>query len=329
MKKKIITLHLVLLFIGANAQVIYNNGAYIKSESGSYWVVDKGNFTLTSSSSSTPTQLDYLNITRDASLTLGTVSTPAYLTVNNNFTITSGGSFTIKSGSSGTSSLIVGGDFSGTATVERYITGISNSWHLLSSPVTSQVINGDFTPDGSVYDFYLYNEPTNEWINRKNLEGGTGAVAPYFDVVNGNLSFTPGRGYLVAYNVVNTKSYVGTINQNTISQSVTIGGSTQYQGANLLGNPYPNSLDWKASEGWTRDMLKNDADPGPAYSMYIWNETAGNYGTFVTNGDDESGTNNVTRYIPPMQGFFVMAATAGSFQMTEAVLCFMIILQAG
>jgi len=53
--------------------------------------------------------------------------------------------------------------------------------------------------------------------------------------------------------------------------------------------------------------------------MYIWNETANNYGIFISNGSDESGTNSVTRYIPPMQGFFVMAASTGTFQMTEEV----------
>ena len=319
--KKFMLINLLIAWgIVSFAQGIYNNGARIVSTSGSYWVIDNDDFTLTSSNATTPTQFYNLVITDDASLTLGSASTPAYLTVSDGLSITSPASITIPSGSTGTSSLIAG-TVSGTGnfTVNRYITGGSLDWHLLSSPVASQEISGDFTPELYAYDFYLYNEPTNEWINRKNLNGG-GGNAPYFDVVNGDLLFTPGRGYLVAYNENNpTKSFVGSINQGTISQALTVDGTSNRQGANLLGNPFPSSIDWKASSGWTRTMLRNDAQSGTGYSMYIWNETANNYGTFISNGDDGSGTNSVTRYIPPMQGFFVVAESAGSFQMTEAI----------
>jgi hypothetical protein len=322
MKKIVITQIFALLFIGAYAQGIYNDGAYIvhSVSGGSCWVLDNGSFTLTSNSSTTPTQFENLLITDDASLILGSASSPAYLTVTDGLAATSPASITIPSGSTGSSSLIVG-TVSGTGsfTVNRYITGASLDWHLISSPVDAQMISGDFTPGSATYDFYLYNEPTNKWINRKNLDGG-GGIAPYFDVVNGDLLFTPGRGYLAAYNESNpTKSFSGTINQDAISQPLTIDGTTDYQGANLMGNPYPSSIDWKASSGWTRTMLRNDAQTGTGYSMYIWNETANNYGAFVSNGNDESGTHNVTRYIPPMQGFFVMAASTGTFQMTEEV----------
>jgi len=321
--KKLIIINLLLVWgLLSFAQGIYNDGAHIVSTTGSYWVVDNGSFTLTSNSSTNPTQFDNLVITNDASLTLGSASTPTYLTVSDGFSMTSPATVTIPSGSTGSSSLIVG-TISGTGsfTVNRYITGASLDWHLISSPVTSQEISGDFTPGGSTYDFYLYNEPSNEWINRKNTSVTPTDDPPYFDDVNGDLLFTPGRGYLAAYNESNpTKSFVGSVNQGTVSQSLTIDGSTQYQGANLLGNPYPSSIDWKAPSGWTRTMLRDDDEnAGIGYSMYIWNETAGNYGTFISNGSDGSGTNSVTRYIPPMQGFFVMAASAGSFKMTEDV----------
>ena len=324
MKKIVITQIFALLFIGAYAQGIYNDGAYIvhSVSGGSCWVLDNGSFTLTSNSSTTPTQFENLLITDDASLILGSASSPAYLTVTDGLAATSPASITIPSGSTGSSSLIVG-TVSGTGsfTVNRYITGGSLDWHLISSPVASQAISGDFTPSGSTYDFYLYNEPTNEWINRKNTSITQTDDPPYFDVVNGDLLFTPGRGYIAAYNESNpTKSFSGTINQDAISQPLTVDGTTGYQGANLMGNPYPSSIDWKAPSGWTRDMLRDDDEgEGKGYSMYIWNETANNYGAFVSNGNDESGTHNVTRYIPPMQGFFVMAASTGTFQMTEEV----------
>ena len=315
MKKYIIILIAICFYTGASSQgTIYNNGAYIVNDgSGSYWVVD-GDFTLTSSDASKPTKIYNLKVNGSSSLTLGSASSPAYLTVNGS--LINNGAFTIESGSTGTSSLILGSYSDFSATVKRYFTGANLAWHLLSSPVSGQGISGDFTPSGSTYDFYLYNEPTNEWINRKNTSGGSG-TGPFFDDVNGDLNFTPGRGYMVAYDESNpTKSFVGRPNQGTISQSLTIDGSTSYQGANLVGNPYPCSIDWKTPDGWTRSMLRDD-DPGAgtAYTMYIWNETANNYGTFISNGADGSGTNSVTRYIPPMQGFFVMAASAGTFKM--------------
>ncbi|MCF8348566.1 MAG: T9SS type A sorting domain-containing protein [Bacteroidales bacterium] len=238
----------------------------------------------------------------------------------NNLTISNGASLRIESTIDGTGSLIIEGTLTnnGTMTAQRYITGSSNDWHLLSSPVSAQEISGNFT-DANGYDFYLYNEPTVEWINRKNLSGGSG-VAPYFDVINGDLYFTPGKGYLVAYTDpnANAKSFSGTFNQGNQSIVLTKTDGVSSSGANLVGNPYPSSIDWKAASGWTRDMLVDD-DPGEGtgYTMYIWNEASNNYGAFISNGS--SGSLGVTQYIPPMQGFFVNAASAGLLQMTNAV----------
>ena len=53
------------------------------------------------------------------------------------------------------------------------------------------------------------------------------------------------------------------------------------------------------------------------YDMYIWNPAANNYGVFNSNGT--TGTNSVTQYIAPTQGFFVRASTAGSITMGNAV----------
>ncbi len=235
----------------------------------------------------------------------------------NNLIVNSGASLTVNSGGS----LITKGTVTNNGTITHQLTipGNSNDWHLLSSPVAQQELSGNFT-DANGYDFYLYNEPTDEWINQKNQSGG-GGNAPYFDVVNGSINFTPARGYLVAYANPNTnaKAFVGTPNTGNQSIALTNSGSTGFAGANLVGNPYPSSIDWKAaSGGWTRDMLVDDDDgAGIGYTMYIWNESASNYGTFISNGS--SGTNSVTQYIPPMQGFFVMAASSGTLQMTNDV----------
>ena len=75
-------------------------------------------------------------------------------------------------------------------------------------------------------------------------------------------------------------------------------------GSNQLGNPYPSSIDWKAG-GWNRNSLQQTAG---GYSVWIWNDTAYNYGVYNSAAIGDMGTLGVTRYIAPTQGFFVQAA---------------------
>ena len=127
MKKIVITQIIALLFIGAYAQGIYNDGARIVSTSGSYWVFDNDDFILTSESSSQLAQMDNIIIAGDASLTL---TDATCLTVSGNITVNSGGNITLNSGSTSTASLIVSGTAGGTAIAKRYLTG--NAWHLVN-----------------------------------------------------------------------------------------------------------------------------------------------------------------------------------------------------
>jgi hypothetical protein len=53
------------------------------------------------------------------------------------------------------------------------------------------------------------------------------------------------------------------------------------------------------------------------YDMWVWNPEADNYGVFNTNS--LSGTNEVTQYIAPMQGFFVRAETNANIGMTNNI----------
>ena len=88
------------------------------------------------------------------------------------------------------------------------------------------------------------------------------------------------------------------------------------KGFNLTGNPYPSSIDWRASSGWTRSDL---VSTGGGYDMWIWNPTANNYGVYNSADADGVGTNSVTRYIAPMQGYFVTASSAGNLSMNNDV----------
>ncbi|PKP45741.1 MAG: hypothetical protein CVT94_16970 [Bacteroidetes bacterium HGW-Bacteroidetes-11] len=245
---------------------------------------------------------------------------------------------TIESGASlmDNSLLSIGG----TASVERVIAN-DWKWHFISSPVTAQPIWPEFAPTPTDlkwpaaqteplwnWDFYYYNPnvPVSGnyyWVNLRQ-----DAVANYnnspVDAPSINAGYgtttspvmTVGRGYLVAYgpdyNLNNTThTFTGTLNTGDIPRAILKSESS----FNLVGNPYPSSIDWKVASGWDRTKL---ALNGTGYDYWIWNDAGtGNYGVF--NSADASGTNGVTKDIAPMQAFFVRASGSGNLLMSNAV----------
>lgn len=218
----------------------------------------------------------------------------------------------INSTADGTGSFIYEGS-NVTATVKRFIAGDSAAWHFLSTPVSGQAIHGtDWTPagnygDGTGYDMYVWDEPTSCWVYNLNT-----IVAPTWTSVHPQNNFVPGRGYLYALlDSIPTKQFVGTLNNGNLTQALTIlSDSVEHKGFNFIGNPYPSSIDWTIDAGFTRSMLNSN---GGGYDIWTWSYTANNYGVFNSADPDGLGTNNISRYIAPMQGFFVYATSAGTF----------------
>lgn len=233
--------------------------------------------------------------------------------------------FVLKSTAAGTASLIHNTN-NVPATVQRYISGAAEDWHFLSSPVSNQTIVGNsLTPSGTYgngtgYDLYLWNEPTPCWVYHKNDVGSLtiDLKNPKWPAVHSSTNFIPGRGYLYSVQATNpTAEFTGNLNNGSITYSITNsinGEDPKVRGFNLIGNPYPSAIDWKAASGWTRDAL---VVSGGGYDMWIWNPATNNYGVF--NSGTAIGTNGVTQNIAPMQGFFVRAATNGNIGMTNNV----------
>ena len=209
------------------------------------------------------------------------------------------------------------------ATVKRYINGAKEAWHFISSPVADQPISGDWLPPGNYgdttktgigtgYDLYLWNEPNSCWIYKLNLS----SPINWFNVHPGS-NFSKGRGYLYSCEALNpTKEFAGNLNNGTITYPLTINSKVDtLKGFNLIGNPYPSSIDWQATSGWARSNLVGNSVDG--YNMWIWNPAANNYGVF--NSASGKGTNFVTRYIASMQGFYVQASNAGDLSMDNNV----------
>jgi hypothetical protein len=95
-----------------------------------------------------------------------------------------------------------------------------------------------------------------------------------------------------------------------VNSPVTVTTEAMLPGLNLIGNPYPCSIDWKINTGYDRSML---VDNNGGYDMWIWNPNANNFGVYNSSNALNGGTNEVTRYIPAMQSFFVNAASNGTF----------------
>lgn len=77
------------------------------------------------------------------------------------------------------------------------------------------------------------------------------------------------------------------------------GGSND--GWNLVGNPYPCSIDW--------DHIQTDNSSDVNTTMKIWNGNAGSFSDYVADG---TSTNDFKGNIPAMQGFYVNSKLAST-----------------
>jgi hypothetical protein len=315
-------------YILINNADLVNNGTYAK---GTETVTFSGNTPNTIGGNST--DIYNLSITNTSGIT-----TQVNLLTVNTLTIASGSKFTIDpsksvtingtlTNSEGNTGLMMLSDATGTAslihntdivaaTVNLYISGSAEAWHFMSSPVSSQSISGEWIPSGTYgngtgYDLYVWDEASSCWIYKLNT-----TTPVNWNTVHPGGNFVAGRGYLYSFQAENpTKQFSGDLNEGTVSIALTYSGTDlNLKGFNLIGNPFPSSADWQAASGWTRSILETS---GSGFDMWIWNPSAANYG--VVNSASGSGTNGVTRYIAPMQGFFVRAVSTGDLNITNSV----------
>jgi hypothetical protein len=288
MRKALIILMGIGIALSLNAQGIYNNGAYIVSQSGTSWVVDNGNFTLTSESATNLATM--ANLTIDANATL-TITDKSYLTVNGTLSNSKGtDGLVIQSTTNGTGSLIHGtADVD--ATINRYITGNTNlattTFHLVSVPLTPAT---NSTQNLFLYAYlYDYDVAGDAWH-------GLGiSTVNTMDETRGYMVYTPEASH--------TYQFSGPMNAGTFSPLVTFAGN----GQNLVPNPYPSAIDWDASSGWVKTGIAN--------SVYIWPAGGNNYAAYV----DGIAANGGSKIIPAGQAFFVKATASPTFSMNDNV----------
>ncbi|MCF6366456.1 MAG: T9SS type A sorting domain-containing protein [Bacteroidales bacterium] len=179
------------------------------------------------------------------------------------------------------------------ATVNRYLTGYR--WHYISSPIDSAPLT-------------LFNTNNFMWWDASMDWAGTGDFNPW-KAWNTNLENARGYAY---YYYDTTIPYEGKINVGdyNITLRMYTSGTLDYQGWNLIGNPYTSVLDWDAA-------VSGGAVPvGAENAIYFFDDETGdgaqsNYRYYVpsTGGTYGVGTEDANGKIPMGQGFFVKTNT--------------------
>jgi hypothetical protein len=230
-----------------------------------------------------------------------TLSPSANLTINELFI--NDGLLQLQSDNMGHSgSFIDFGEIDGTGTFEfdRHITNSSPStdpfnWHFLSSPV--QGFYSDDIPD---YFINVYNENIGNWesiqgsipceptdppILLETLKGWSIKLDP--DYIS-NCGFGTGE-------IIEITGQTTDLHSGTYSVPFTYTPGNAYEGWNLIGNPYPCSID-PGLISWPDNLNQ---------SIYLWDGRMNTYFTWAGGVGTES--------IPPTQGFFVNAFGDGAF----------------
>lgn len=230
-----------------------------------------------------------------------------------NFT-TTGFNFTLLSDTSGTARIgtITGGNITGNIIMQRSIYLGPTQWRQLCSPVTGNTLQGwnddlitagfpgsDYPSLNGFYSIASYDETA-----AGPKENGYSPPSNITDVL------TAKKGYFVYVGplsvLVDVTGPPVKMNQ-TFSLTYTPSAGPTQDGWNMLGNPYPSTIDWDAT-GWTRTNTDN--------VLYIWNPVINQYATYVGG----IGTNGGTQYIPSSQAFWIRAIAASpSVSLTENV----------
>ena len=132
------------------------------------------------------------------------------------------------------------------------------------------------------------------------LQYWTETDADWTDVPSASFELVPAKGYSLWGVAKGAYTFTGTPNTGNQSIGITANGTGgSFNGANLLGNPYPSSIDWDLVSGYG--------------AVYYWDGSQ--YLAYPETGSYGIGS----QYVPPMQGFFVVVGSSGTFSLTNAL----------
>ena len=205
-------------------------------------------------------------------------------------------SVTMASGSS----LIAQSSFSGNITYNRSLE--NTNWYLISSPVVGQDIDTFVSTEGlaSGLDNNIglsdYNNSTPGWTYYQNGQTSTG-------------NFNLGDGRAIMLTAAEDISFTGTIDVN--DSGVDIALTSNVNGLNLIGNPYPSYIPVNINANSTNNILDINSTSLQQSTIWLWNQSTGTY-------DIVNHTSSI-KYIAPGQGFFVSSNGNNSFYFFESM----------
>jgi hypothetical protein len=263
------------------------------------------------------------------------ISSTTTATLIGNLNIGASTTFTLKSDANGTANIGNSvGTITGNITVERYIPAL-RKFRFLASPVVGATaanwrnngtntagIGTQITGNGGAannFDASTTNAASAFWYNEVNAGSdvtvGSGATSDpgWTAFTDGNTeALTNGKGFRILVRgdrtisldgsgsvtpTNTTLSVTGTYPANAVSIATTKTNSNTNSGYNLVGNPYPATIDW--------NLVTKGADISATYTIY--DPTSNSYKSWNGTSGDAS------RYIASGQAFFVQqtGATGG------------------
>ncbi len=209
---------------------------------------------------------------------------------------------------------------SGNITMQRYIDAGATDWRFITSAVSGATLaelNDDFVTSGFPGAQYP-NWPivTNPWPSIYGYDETQPGIQDSGFIAATNITnpMNVGQGFWVysGDTSIGTQPFtiditgppnVGDIN---LPLSYTNSGMPADDGWNMLGNPYPSTLDWD-SPNITKTGINN--------AIYIWNPDLQQFSSYVFG----IGTNGGSRNIASSQAVWLQATSAGaSIQVTES-----------
>ena len=279
-----------------------NNGAF--TDNNIYTSLGVVNFLGTSAQDITgPTTFSNVTINNASGVTLNSTAT-----INGILTLTAG---TLATGGNLNQNLYNGaiagtGSGATTGNIRFFKTIWGDRYHYLSSPIAAKTAadwNDNVTIKfGANANLYSYNEALPD-SNQKIGWSAIGTTATALANVAGYALFFPRYVYNTMLDVSGAYTHTVTFTSAglTNTPSTTPVSKPSSDGWNLVGNPYPTTLDWTIGAGWTKPALLGNA-------IYMWDGRKNRYTSYVAG----IGTNGGSQYIGSMQGFFVKMAAGGS-----------------
>lgn len=185
------------------------------------------------------------------------------------------------------------GTINGSVMIYRYRPASTAGWVNLSSSVQNATI-ADWNDDiittgfpGSDYPSYNFKsvQTYNETAAGDETQGYVGAT----NVTN---PLVPGLGYMVYMPTgAATIDVLAPINSGDITMPITYTDNGSGRGWNIVGNPYPATIDWTSSS-WTKTNIANE--------VHVWNSNSNQYVSYT-------GLLNQSPLIAPGQSFCIRA----------------------